>query len=100
MRGFQAPKENPTLNMGSRGFISDDDADDLVSGFTKSYDYPSSKDWRSIGGVTPVKYQNTCGACWIFSAVAAIEGSWFQETGQTISLSEQQVLDCCDCGNG
>lgn len=37
---------------------------------------PSSIDWRSFGKVTPVKDQGyTCGCCWAFSSVAAMESA-------------------------
>ena len=53
-------------------------------------DYPVEKLWE----MTPVRSQGSCGSCWSFAAVGAMEGLHIKEHGEYKELSEQTLLDC------
>ncbi len=65
-----------------------------------SSDLPSQFSWRNhMGGdwTTPARDQGSCGSCWAFSAIGAMEAginiaSWYPTTN--IDLSEQYILSC------
>jgi len=72
-----------------------DDASEVrvASGLTQS-SLPSAVDWRTSGCVAEVRNQGTCGSCWAYAAVTALESAVCRKTGTLTNLSEQQLVDC------
>ena len=57
-------------------------------------DLPSTFDWRTLGGVTPIRNQGGCGSCWAFATVGALECNIKIRDGVTTDLSEQYLVNC------
>lgn len=63
--------------------------------------YVSEWDWRNRHGknwMTPVRDQGTCGSCWAFSTIGAVEAWTNLYFNQKIdyNLSEQEIVSCVD----
>jgi len=67
-------------------------------------DIPASQDWRNVNPpiITPVKDQGSCGSCWAHGSAESIESYVAMATGQLLTLSRQNLVDCApnpnDCG--
>ncbi|GMS83579.1 hypothetical protein PENTCL1PPCAC_5754, partial [Pristionchus entomophagus] len=64
--------------------------------------FPDFVDWRDKGAVGEVRDQGvTCGACWAFTAVGALEAhNKIKNGGNLVELSEQNLIDCNTQSNG
>jgi C1A family cysteine protease len=70
----------------------------------KGVRYADAFDWRNKDGknwVTPVRSQGSCGSCWAFSAIGAVESAVLIYTNEIdIDLSEQHLISsCCSAGS-
>jgi len=77
--------------------------------FKKVTDLPSNYDLRTVNGgnwLTSVKDQGTCGSCWAFATMGAIESYWLKNGLGIYDLSEHNLATChgfesapCEGGN-
>ena len=63
-----------------------------------SYGQSARFNWNAHFG--PAKDQGSCGSCWAFAAVGAIEGNYSKNFGQKLVFAEQQLVDCSSYTNG
>ncbi len=62
---------------------------------------PTSFNWCDLGGCTPVKDQASCGSCWAFSTVGALESNIrIRDGGVVKDLAEQYLVSCNEDGWG
>ncbi|CAJ0576227.1 unnamed protein product, partial [Mesorhabditis spiculigera] len=65
-------------------------------------DAAATEDYRQYGLVNPIRNQGSCGCCWAFSSVAAIEiqSNWVngKYSSDQRQFSDQHVLDCTGSG--
>merc|ERR1711962_422543 len=83
-----------------KGLLNDSRKDNQSKPFnapnlrTASHLIPISLDWREYGAVAGVQSQGICGSCYAYAVTGAMEGAYYLKTGDLISLSEQQIIDC------
>lgn len=66
----------------------------------KSVSLPDSVDWREKNVVNAIKDQGQCGSCWAFSTCCTCESQYALSTGQLLSYSEQNLVDCVTLSYG
>ncbi|KAH7672359.1 Actinidain protein [Dioscorea alata] len=59
---------------------------------------PASIDWRDWGAINPIRNQGGCFSCWAFAVLTTVEALNQIVTGDLVSLSEQQLVDCFNKG--
>jgi len=66
----------------------------LKSSILPTGDLPEQVDWASFGAVSSIQNQGSCGGCWAFATVGAIEGLLYIQNKTLYQLSPQQLIDC------
>ncbi|KAK1427443.1 hypothetical protein QVD17_16129 [Tagetes erecta] len=93
-----SPQEYRLLNNGAKNMHSRRKFNNVKSDRYSVYSgdvIPDFIDWRNKGAVAPIKDQGlTCGSCWAFSTTGSMEAINQIVTGDLITLSEQELVDC------
>ena len=55
---------------------------------------PAIFDLRTTGGITSVKNQGSCGSCWLFPSMGAVESRWKRLGYGDLDLSEDNLKHC------
>jgi len=69
----------------------------------EAYSYPATYDLRTLGKLSPIRNQGTCGSCWTFGTYASLES--FLLPSETRDFSEQDLnanhgFDWLECAGG
>lgn len=62
--------------------------------FNESLEMPDAFDWRDHGAVNEVKNQKSCGSCYAYSTIDALESQLSIKTGKLLNFSQQEIVDC------
>ena len=60
----------------------------------RAQNIPTHINWINEDVVTHVKNQGQCGSCWAFSAISVLESYHAINSGEKVSMSEQQLVEC------
>jgi len=110
INAHNAGKSSFTMAMNQFGDLTNEEFNRLFKGLQQvefaditptltilTDDPPAEWDWRNSTGqqvVTAIKDQKQCGSCWAFSTTGSTEGCHALSTGNLVSLSEQNLMDC------
>lgn len=62
---------------------------------SKERSIPLELDWRTKGVIPPIRNQGSCGSCYSFGSIAALESRiLIEKGGNDLDLSEQEIVDC------
>ena len=82
------------LGAATYGCQFDDLTDNTVPLLSPTAEPQASLDYVTLGATVEVKDQGLCASCWAHATTAVVEGRLKLDTGSTVSLSEQYLMDC------